>query len=42
MHVPHATNFYGIFENLIFDIFAKKVVRIKMAITFTYGLEKNV
>jgi hypothetical protein len=43
MHVPHATNFYGKFEFLIFDFFYKKrLFQIKTAITFAYGLEKNV
>jgi hypothetical protein len=42
MHVPHATNFYGKFENLNFHIFCKKrVLEIKMAITFAYGLGKK-
>jgi hypothetical protein len=42
MHVPHATNFYGKFENLNFDIFCKKkLFQIKTAITFAYGLEKK-
>jgi hypothetical protein len=42
MHVPHATNFYGKFENLNFDIFCKnRLFQIKMAITFAYGLEKK-
>jgi hypothetical protein len=43
MHVPHATNFYGKFENLIFDFFCckKRLFRIKTALTFAYGL-KNV
>jgi hypothetical protein len=42
MHVPHATNFYGKFENLNFDIFCKKrVLEIKMALTFPYGLGKK-
>jgi hypothetical protein len=41
-HVPHATNFYGKFENLNFDIFCKKwLFQIKTAITFAYGLEKK-
>jgi hypothetical protein len=26
MHVPHATNFYGNFENLNFDIFLQKKI----------------
>jgi hypothetical protein len=43
MHVPHATNFYGKFEILNFDIFCKKrLFQIKTAITFAYGLEKNI
>jgi hypothetical protein len=38
MHVPRATNFYGKFENLNFDIFCKKrLFQIKMA----HGLEKE-
>jgi hypothetical protein len=42
MHVPHATNFYGKFENLNFHIFCKKrVLEIKMAITFAYVLGKK-
>jgi hypothetical protein len=42
MHVPHATNFYGKFENLNFDIFCKKrVLEIKTALTFAYGLGKK-
>jgi hypothetical protein len=42
MHVPHATNFYGKFEILNFDIFCKKkLFQIKTAITFAYGLEKK-
>jgi hypothetical protein len=42
MHVPHATNFYGKFENLKFDFFYKKrLFQIKMALTFAYGLEKK-
>jgi hypothetical protein len=43
MHVPHATIFYERFEILNFDIFCKKMLfQIKTAITFAYGLEKNV
>jgi hypothetical protein len=42
MHVPNATNFYGKFENLNFDIFCKKrLFQIKTALTFAYGLEKK-
>jgi hypothetical protein len=44
MHVPHATNFYGKFENFIFYILyflQKKLFQIKSATTFAYGLEKN-
>jgi hypothetical protein len=42
MHVPHATNFYGKFVILNFDIFYKKrLFQIKTAIAFTYGLEKK-
>jgi hypothetical protein len=42
MHVPHATNFYGKFENLKFDFFCKKrLLQIKTALTFAYGLEKK-
>jgi hypothetical protein len=37
MHVPHGTNFWGKFEILIFDFFAKKMLfRIKTTITFAY------
>jgi hypothetical protein len=43
MHVPHATNFYGKFENINFDIFLqKRLFQIKTAITFAYGLEKSI
>jgi hypothetical protein len=42
MHVPHATNFYGKFENLKIDIFCKKrLLQIKTALTFAYGLGKK-
>jgi hypothetical protein len=42
MRVPHATNFYGKFEKLNFDIFCKRrLFQIKTAITFAYGLEKK-
>jgi hypothetical protein len=43
MHVPHATNFFGKFENLNFDIFCKKrLFQIKTAITFAYRLKKHI
>jgi hypothetical protein len=42
MHVPNATNFYGKFENLNFDIFCKKrLFQFKTALTFAYGLGKK-
>jgi hypothetical protein len=42
MHVPHATNFYGKFENLKIDFFCKKrLFKIKMALTFAYRLERK-
>jgi hypothetical protein len=43
MHVPHATNFYGKFENLKFDFFffQKRLFQIKTALTFAYELEKK-
>jgi hypothetical protein len=42
MHVSHATNFYGKFENLNFDIFYKKrLFQIKTTIIFAYKLEKK-
>jgi hypothetical protein len=42
MQVSHATNFYGKFEILNFDIFCKKrLFQIKTVITFAYGLEKK-
>jgi hypothetical protein len=41
-HVPHATHFYGKFENANFDFFAKKrFSRIKTALTLAYGFEKK-
>jgi hypothetical protein len=42
MHVPHATNFYGKFENLIFDIFCKKLFQIKSEITFATDSKKHI
>jgi hypothetical protein len=41
MLVPHATNFYGKFEILNFDIFCKKrLFQIKTAITFPMESKK--
>jgi hypothetical protein len=41
MHVPHATNFYGKFENLNFDIFCKKrLFQIKTALTLRMNSKK--